>query len=134
LRYDGSPKSSFMALKNLILILQEPNRRNSSSFTNKSLDFKLKGNTKNIKYTLMQKNNGTFYLIIWQEVPSFEHKTKTNIIVPGVPLKIILNTSIIQAATYLPVNSSASVNQYKNPKQLELKVPDHPLVIELIPG
>jgi hypothetical protein len=134
LRSDGSPKPSFIALKNLILILQEPNPKNSSSFIARSLDYKLQGNINNIKHTLMKKNNGTFYLILWQEVPSFEHKTKTSINVPEVPLKILLNTPIIQATTYLPVKSNVPINQYKNPKQLELKVPDNPLVIELIPS
>jgi hypothetical protein len=133
LHSDGSPKPSFIALKNLTSLLQDSQARTSNSFPLKSLDYNLQGNKNNIHHTLMQKNNGTFYLILWQEVPSFEHKTKTDIIVSERPLNLILNTPISQVTTYQPVSSDSPINQYKNPKQLDLKVPDHPLIVELIP-
>lgn len=134
LRYDGSPKPSFIALKNLISLLQDPQTITYNSFPLDSLDYNLQGNKNNIRHTLLQKSNGTFYLILWQEVPSFEHKTKTDITVAERPLNLILNTPISQVTIYQPVNSTAPVNQYKNAQQLELKVPDHPLIIELVPA
>jgi hypothetical protein len=133
LRADGSPKPAFIGLKNLITLLKEDEEKTSSLFSPSSLDINFKGDKTNIHYTLLQKQNGKFYLIFWQEVPSFNHKTKTDIIVPKRPLNLIFNTPISQVTTYQPVNSIAPIKRYKNPKQLELKVPDHPLIIELVP-
>ena len=133
LHSDGSRKPSFIALKNLISLLQDPIAKTSTSFSLKSLDYKFKGNKSNIHHTLLQKNNVNFYLILWQEVLSFEHKTKTDLVVPKQPLTLTLNTSISKAVIYQPVNSITPLKKYKNVKQLKLKIPDHPLVIELTP-
>ncbi|MGL6342424.1 MAG: hypothetical protein ACRC80_25185 [Waterburya sp.] len=134
LRNDGSPKPDFIALKNLISLLQDREAMADNSLFLKSLDYNLQGNTTNIHHTLLQKSNGNFYLILWQEVPSFEHKTKTDIVVPERSLILTLNTPISKATTYQPVNSITPLEKYDNNiKHLKLKVPDHPLVIELVP-
>jgi hypothetical protein len=134
LRNDGSPKPDFIALKNLISLLQDPEAIVSDSLALKSLEYNLKGNETNVHHTLLQKSNGNFYLVLWQEVPSFEHKTRTDLVVPERPLTLTLNTPISQATTYQPVNSTNPLEQYDNVKQLKLKVPDHPLLIELVPA
>jgi hypothetical protein len=133
LRYDGSPKPDFIALKNLIFLLQDDEAIAHKSLPLKSLDYNLQGNKTNIHHTLLQKSNGNFYLILWQEVPSFEHQTKTDIVVAERSLTLTLNTPISQAAIYKPVNSIKPLEQYDNIKQLKLNVPDHPLVIEFVP-
>lgn len=134
LRNDGSPKAAFIALKNIISLLQDFKTSTTNNYTVKSLKYELRGNQKNIHHTLVQKNNGTFYLIVWQEVPSFDRLNKTDIIVPKRSLKLILETSIDRASIYQPVISPSATNLYKNPKQLDLEVSDHPLIIELIPN
>lgn len=138
LRYDGSPKPDFIALKNLIFLLKDTNKIKISNLTSNLLNLKpleatLQGYTTNIHQTLLQKSNGKFYLILWQEVPSFEHQTKTDLVVPERPLTLILNTPISKAAIYQPVNSITPLKKYTNVKRLKFKVPDHPLVIELTP-
>ncbi|MEY4518755.1 MAG: hypothetical protein RLZZ499_1354 [Cyanobacteriota bacterium] len=138
LRYDGSPKPDFIALKNLISLLKDANKTKTSNLTSNLLNLKpleatLQGNTTNIHQTLLQKSNGNFYLILWQEVPSFEHQTKTELVVPKRLLTLTLNTPISKAAIYQPVNSITPLKKYKNVKRLKLQVPDHPLVIELTP-
>jgi hypothetical protein len=134
LRYDGSPKSDFVALKNLISLLQDPEKPTSDLAAIKLLNYNLQGNTENIHHTLLQKSDRTFYFVLWQEVPSFDQKTKKDLVVPKRPLTLALNTSISQATIYEPVNSITPLEKYDNVKQLKLKVPDHPLVIELTPA
>ena len=134
LRNDGSPKPAFIALKNLNTLLENSNGLTSNSFALKSLDYTLSGNTTNIHQTLLQKFDGRFYLILWQEVLSFNTETKTDIVVPESQVTLTLNTLINIAATYRPLNSITPINQYFNPQQLQLMVPDHPLVIELLPA
>lgn len=129
LRNDGSEKPAFKALKNLIGLLKDP----GSQFTPGSLDYALSGNTTNVHHMLLQKHDGTFYLILWQEVPSFDVNTKQNINVSSLQVTLTLNKPIAKATTYLPNNSTGSVDQYTNPNQLNLNVPDYPLVVELKP-
>jgi hypothetical protein len=133
LRTDGSQKPAFIAVKNLIALLQDPEAKNGS-FPLKSLDYQLSGDTTNVHHTILQKSDGKFYLILWQEVLSFDPRTQKNIVVPDREVGLIFNTSISQAAIYQPLKSTAPIEQYTNYKQLMLKVPDHPLVIELVPA
>jgi hypothetical protein len=134
LRNDGSSKPSFIALKNLLSLLGNSNGLTSRSFTPKSLNYTLSGNTSTIHHTLLQKIDGRFYLILWQDVLSFDTKIKTDIVVPESQVILTLNTLIKKAITYRPLNSISPLAQYTNPQQLQLMVPDHPLVIELVPA
>jgi hypothetical protein len=134
LRNDGSSKPAFIALKNLISLLENSNGLTAKSFTRKSLNYTLSGNTSTIHHTLLQKNDGKFYLILWQDVLSFDTKIKTDIAVSESQVTLNLNTLINKAATYQPLKSLTPLDQYANPQQLQLMVPDHPLVIELVPA
>lgn len=132
LRSDGSPKPAFVALKNIILLVKDP----GASFPLKFLDYSLSGNTPNLHHTLLQKRDGKFYLILWQEVRSFNPQTKKDISVPSEQVTLTLNTAITKVAFYQPIKSIAptwqSTNQSDRLKVMRLNVPDHPLVIELV--
>lgn len=58
---DGSLKASYVALQNLIALLQDP----GAAFTPQSLSYALTGSTSGVSHLLMQKRDGTFYLAIW---------------------------------------------------------------------
>jgi hypothetical protein len=130
LRYDGSPKPAFTALKNLIALLQDP----GSSFPLKSLAYTLTDAPPQLHHTLLQKRNGKFYLILWQEVSSFDLKTKQDIVVSDLPITVNLKTPIVTAAIYRPLKSIKPIQQWKNPQRLSLNVPDHLLTLELTPS
>ncbi len=130
LRYDGSPKPAFNALKNLLSILND----SKEDFPLESLDYTLTGETTNVHKTILQKSNGRFYLILWQEVPSFNTKQKIDISVEQQKTTLTLNTPIREVYAYLPIKSTNSVWQTKNTSILPLNIPDEPLILELIPG
>jgi hypothetical protein len=130
LRNDGSPKPAFTAIKNAIALLKDTDE----SFPLQSLNYALKGNINNIHHTLLQKHDGTFYLILWQEVLSYDVNKKTDILVSDRPLSLILKTPIIRAAIYQPMYSMNAIAQSTNPKTLKINVPDHPLAIALVPA
>ncbi|PIG94082.1 hypothetical protein CSQ79_07000 [Gloeocapsopsis sp. IPPAS B-1203] len=128
LRNDGSPKPAFITLKNLIALLQDP----GESFPLKSLDYNLTGNTKNIHHTLLQKRDGRLYLILWQEVTSFNPKKHSDRTVPEQPITININTPVNQANLY-QVSESINPIKQNNPKNINLNIPDYPVVLELLP-
>ncbi|MBD2459706.1 hypothetical protein H6G89_01500 [Oscillatoria sp. FACHB-1407] len=134
LNNDGSPKPSFLALKNLVTLLQETTQDVFQPFSPQSLNYTISGNTENIHHTLLQKRNGTFYLMLWQEVSSYDLRSKEDIRVLEKDLVVTLNTSISQAKTYQPLHSVEALEQYSNPSQINLQIPDHLLILELVPN
>ncbi|MEB3277721.1 MAG: hypothetical protein VKK42_02215 [Lyngbya sp.] len=132
LRNDGSRKPDFIALKNLMAILQETSQKVPRSISLQTLEYTITGNTKNIHHTLLQKKDGTLYFILWQEVLSFDQMTKKNIEIQPRKLTLTLNRSLKQARTYQPLVSSQPIETYDRPQLLEIQVLDHPLMIELI--
>lgn len=133
LRNDGSRKPDFIALKNLISILQEPQATVRSS-TPKALNFTLQGNRQNIHHTLLHKSDGKFYLVLWQEVSSFNQKTQKDLEVNEKPVTVSFKSRFATANIYQPLESAKVLNRVKNPQKIQLKVPDHPLIVELIPA
>ncbi|MDG0814483.1 CARDB domain-containing protein [Cohnella rhizosphaerae] len=63
LRNDGSEKPAYRALQNLIGLLQEP----GAAFTPGALSYAINGNTEDLHHTLLQKSDGTQYLLLWAD-------------------------------------------------------------------
>ncbi|MEO0349170.1 MAG: hypothetical protein AAF282_03865 [Cyanobacteria bacterium P01_A01_bin.15] len=130
LRQDGSPKPAFRALQNLIALLQDT----PGDFVPGSLSYAMTGTTTNVHHTLLQKQDGRFYLILWQEVPSFDLVNQRDIAVPLQTVTVSLATAINTARLYQPLQSATPTAQYNNPRSLVLNVSDAPLVLELAPA
>ena len=129
LRQDGSPKPAFTALQNLIALLQDV----PGEFSPGTLSYSITGATADIHHTLLQKQDGRFYLILWQEVPSFDLLNQRDIPVPLQAVTVRVDTAIGMANLYRPLQSTTPTAQYTSPRSLVLNVSDAPLVIELTP-
>jgi hypothetical protein len=116
------------------MLLEDSKTKSSQPFVPQHLDYQLTGNTVNVHHTLLQKYNGVFYLILWQDFPSFDFETNKEIVAPKKQVILTLNESISQGTIYQPINSTQSLMHYKNVKKLRLDIFDHPLVLELVPA
>lgn len=139
-RHDLTPKPAYYAEKNLIALLKEA-RWNAQTqqyaapqFAPSALPFTLSGDTRNIHHTLLQKSNGDFYLLLWQEVSSFDTAQKQDIANPSVPVTLMVGLPLKSAATYLPGVSQTASQTFNAPKRLALQVPDEILVVRLTPA
>ena len=130
LRNDGTEKPAYKSLENMIDLLENPGPK----FETGSLDYSLTGNLEDIHRTLLQKRDGKFYLVLWQEKSSYDLSRKRDISVPARKVTLTLNQRTRAAATYLPRASTSPVKEYSAPKQLTLSVPDHPLIVEITPS
>lgn len=132
LRNDGTRKPSYQTIKNLIALLKEP----GANFRPKRLDYKLSGNMTDVHHTLLQKSDGTFYLIVWQDAKSWNNKDFKDVAIPNRKVTLTLNSLISQAIGYQPMRSVKPIwqssNRSRRIKNLPLNVPDHPLVIKLV--
>jgi hypothetical protein len=132
LRADGARKGDFKALRNLLAILQDSQIETSTSLVS-DLDYNLKGDLSNVHHTLLQKQNGIFYLIFWQEVSSYDNENKVEIKVLERKMVLIPNTKIKQVKVYRPFGSKQPFSVVNNPQKINFTIPDHTVILELIP-
>ncbi|WP_036487953.1 carbohydrate-binding protein [Myxosarcina sp. GI1] len=129
LQSDGSKKPGFVAIENMIDILDSGGA--GSSGGGNSLDFALQGDTKNIHQTLLSKQNGKFYLALWQEVPSFDLNSNSNINVPAKNLTVNFGGNIKQAKVYEPNISKESQKTASNVNSMDISVSDKVTLLEV---
>lgn len=145
LRHDGSEKPAFTALKNVLGVLKDP----GPAFTPGSLRYTLGGDTNDVHQTLLQKRDGTFYLALWLEKPSYETGMRANepqnpdleparrhdYAVPTQPITITLNVPVRNPTVF---SLDDAGNLYEEPATvggnvIYLNVPDKITIIKLAP-
>jgi hypothetical protein len=127
IRNDGTEKPAYTALANLLSILDEQHH----SYPTQHLTLSISGDSDNIHHLVIEKSNGNFYLILWQEVSSYDTKSERDINI--VPRNLVLNlpNGPYIALFYDPLLSSSAKLTYKAIKRIQLQVPDYPVIIEL---
>jgi hypothetical protein len=130
-RFDMTEKPAYTALKNLITLVKEPA---APSFTPGSLDYTLTlngaGDLNTVHHTLLQKSDGAFYLMLWQEVGGFDRPSQTIINNPALSITLSL-TQAMNASTYLPGTSPDPTGAQLNTTSVNLNVPDEVLLVRL---
>ena len=137
------PTPAYYSIKNMISLLQEAEWNKSRQswkypdFKTDSLNYSLEGNTTDIKHILLQKSDGTFYLLIWQEVYVYDNQTGEEIVNRDRIINFKLDGATIEKANkYLLYNQSnpsaelVPLKTWTNVSDLSLNVPDHILVLE----
>lgn len=127
IRADGSEKPAFVALKNLISELNDLGEPTSL----KPLTWALDSKHAQIHHLLLQKSNGTFDLVLWQEVSSYDVNSHADIDNPTQPAVLTLGRSASHIAIYEPTMQSEPVRTFSDVKSAPLEIPDHPLVVEI---
>jgi hypothetical protein len=127
LRFDLSEKPAFTAMKRMIDLVEEP----GANFTPGSLDYVLSSNPATLHHTLLQKSNGTFYLMLWQEVAAYQRFSETELPISPLSINLDLLTDIAFAGVFQPNDSANPLATYVNPDSIPLSVTDRLMVIEL---
>jgi hypothetical protein len=141
LRNDLTPKPAYTALKNLIGVLQDP----GSSFTLGSLDYTLNVTpppgynlTQYVHNLLLQKRDGTFYLVLWHEISDADISSTPvrEVQPPAMPTTVTLNTRISSAQVYSLDDSGnmSSAAATINNNTISLNVTDKAMIVKLIPS
>jgi hypothetical protein len=72
LNSDLSPKPAFTAVENLLSTLSDQGASQAASFTPGSLPYTLSGGDQNLNHLLLEKSDGTYWLVLWLEEPSWD--------------------------------------------------------------
>ncbi|HEX8522064.1 MAG TPA: hypothetical protein VF669_07400 [Tepidisphaeraceae bacterium] len=131
LRYDMTEKPAFIALKNLIDLLEESSFSGSAGSQSVNYTMTSPGSLANVHHTLLQKKDGRFYLLLWQELLGYNSVSKTEINNPPVPVTLTFEASFKTLGTYLPGQSATPTAVQYNANVLNINVPDQMMVIEL---
>ena len=127
---DGTPKPAATGIANLINLLEDP----GGAFTPDSLNYSLRGMPEAGNSLLLQKRDGRFLLVLWNDVDNWDEQADKPIYHKDVPVTLELQQPIGRIQTYRPLtNGLTPVKTYSATNQVTLQVPDHPLVVELIP-
>ena len=135
LNTNGSYRLQYTSVKNFIAMFKDP----GPTFNAGSMSFSLSGDTTNVRHLLLEKRNGSFYLVLWQGVASVTGASDASLrnVEPSArSVTLNLATKFRQAHTYLPsfsMQRTASVSNANGIASLSLSVPDHILVVELVP-
>jgi len=133
LRRDGSKRPAFYAVKSMIALLKDPGPR----FSPRSLDFKIRGNTSDLRSLLLQKRNGTFYLVLWLNTLSFKKSgggggedidSQRNV-------EVAFGSKVSSVRVFQPsFNGTSTVKTLSASRAVRVTVPDHPLILEISTG
>jgi hypothetical protein len=127
IRSDGSEKPAFTAVKNLLSELND----SAEPAGLKQLTYSLDAQHAFIHHLLLQKSDGQFYLILWQEVPSYDYQHQRDIAVSPQAVTLTLQRNAKEVSTYEPTIGNQPLQVYKNVANFSLQVPDHPLIVQI---
>ncbi len=99
LRNDLSEKPIYQSLRHMIALLKDQ----GPPFEPGKLDFTLAGDTTDIRQLLLQKRDGRFYLLLWQEVSSYDVPTRKELAQAARLLTVKLGQAMRRAVVYFPL-------------------------------
>ncbi len=127
IRADGSEKPVFLALKNLIAELSDSSEPASVG----PLSWSLNPASAQIHHLLLEKSNGTYDLVLWQEVSSYDVTRHEDVDNSALSATLTLERRARAITAYQPVTQPAPVRTWNNVTSVPLAIPDHPLVVEI---
>jgi hypothetical protein len=138
LRKDMTRRPAFYAVKNTIALLKDK----GPPFPTGSLTYTLSGDLTNIHHFVLQKRDQRFYLVIWNDVRSWDRLQFIELNPPAREVTLNLSspsfkTVKIYRPTALdladPNQGVLPVRTLAAPRSIVLRVPDHILIVEMIP-
>ena len=132
LRNDGSEKPAYVAVKTLLSLLKDQ----GAPFSPGSLRVKLTGDTENVQQTLLQKRDGSFYLALWVEEPSWDRDARRNLVVSDRQLRLQLGDPVGTTTIYRFGADGRASSSSASPQagELELSVNDKVTIIAFAPA
>ncbi len=129
LHYDLTPKPAYTAMKNLVTLIKEP----GANFTPGSLDYTLSGSTDKVDHLLLEKSDGTFYLLLWHEIAVYSPNSGQDIPNDDVSVTVNFASAMDQVRLYRPNDSLNALATLTHQTSVNVSVPDYMEVVEITP-
>jgi len=132
LRNDWSPKPAYLGIKNLLHLLADP-ATDTAAWQPGQLDYNFTGDTANLHHLLLEKRDGTYYLVLWQAAKSYDYDRKLDMDVADAQVTVTSHTPLSAALIYSTLGFGTPGPAIKTQDAVSVAVPDYPIVVELIP-
>ena len=129
IRADGTEKPAFADLKNLIAELRDIEQVKHP----RQLAWTVNASLADLHHLLIEKSNGEFDLILWQEVSSYNTLTHSDVANQPVGVTLALARQVRSITVYEPAVQSQALRTYNSTASIPLQIPDSPLVIAISP-
>jgi hypothetical protein len=131
LRSDGSEKPAFSAVRALLKLLADP----GPTFAPGKLDYTISGGDSTVTHTLLQKRDGSFWLVLWSEQSSYNAPinqptpvTKQNVVVS------ISGTHLAsEVVTFDATGTATSTTLTRSTQSLPLTLTDQLTLVHIVP-
>jgi hypothetical protein len=119
---NGTPRPAATALHDLTTLLADTGT-NAATFTPGSLNYTLSGTQSGDNSALIEKSNGSFWLSLWNETEaaSSAHTITVN-----------LGEQATTVVEYDPLTGTSAIETWSNASSVQLSVPDHPVLLEIV--
>ena len=124
---DATPKPAYDSLRRLLNLLEDKDGQPNLE----PLEYNIYGDEAYIHSHLFRKSSGAYYLVLWQERPSWNPETRTPINVPEKLVNIRLSYAH-DAKVYRTLDRDDPVETYSGAKSMEVSVPDSVIVVEMM--
>jgi hypothetical protein len=129
IRDDGTPKPSATAIRNLMAILNDAGT-DAATFTPAApLNYSLSGMPSASGNFIIQKSNGAFDIILWNETSIWDNSTATQLSIPTSTVTITLPRTM-SGNVYDPLQGTGSIMVFNDAKA-QVSLNDAPLIIEV---
>ena len=131
LNSDLTPKPAFTALQNLFSVL---NDTASGSFAPGSLQYSISGGDSTLNHLLLEKQDGSFWLVLWLEESSWDPVTATPISVTPENISLNLSSSYKATTDYqFDANGNATpFNQSMQGNSTSLTISDRISIVKIV--
>ncbi|HWE02492.1 MAG TPA: hypothetical protein VG326_08770 [Tepidisphaeraceae bacterium] len=131
LRNDLTEKPIFSALKAMIALLKDP----GAPFQPGRLDYSLAPMTADLHQLLLQKRDGRFYVLLWNETPCYDAVKRTEIAVAPLKITVKISQDVKRVTTYLPSGHGTTVvESFDHPAAIAVDLSDELLIVEITRG
>jgi hypothetical protein len=129
LRNDFSKKPAATAIERLIGLLSDRGPR----FTPDSLSYSLEGAPSTARQLLLQKRDGSFYLVLWNRVSVWDQSDRADTNPADVAVTVKLGQPIASAEIFEPNVAGAAIATAADPTEIELDLSERVTVVRLVP-
>lgn len=135
LRHDLSPKPAFTAVANMIAILsdsrwdRETTTRVRADAPARAIQIGIEGGAE-VHHCVLSRADGGTDLLLWQEVSSFDLKTRKDLAPPAAPVTVRLGAPAA-ATLYRPLVGTEVQQKFETNAIFTLNVPDEVIILRL---
>lgn len=130
---DGTPKPAADAVRNLNAILADKGA-GSTSFTPSALGATITGLPASGSALTLQKSDGTFDLVLWDEPKVWDVSSRSAVTPPSTAVTVDLGASYATVKVFDPLVGSAPIQTLTNASSVQLSLASHPFIVEVSPG